>query len=312
MRYFLRRTFDACVAALPSGLLRGFFKTFITRPEVAERAGFQVYPRVFYNPFPDPAEVDVAALSRPRLLPGVPIDEAKALALLRELAGFKNELSRFPRNPDGSIAWSHTYPTFDTVTLYSMLRRLKPRRYVEVGCGWSTRTSTAALERNREEGANCESLFIEPFPSAHFLELKLPGQYLKQKIQQVPLDAFLKLEAGDVLFIDTSHILKVQNDVEYELTRVLPALKRGVYVHIHDIFTPFDYPAEWLVGNGTNRGANNEQYALECLISGGRDWEVVLPVHLLWREHRAELDRLLPGATDRPAAFWLHKRETAA
>jgi len=298
MRYFLRRTFDGLVAALPRPLVRGFLKTFLANPDVAERAGFQVYPRVFYNPFPDPAEVDVEALKKARPLPGVPIDETKAVGLLNELAAFKNELGRFPRETGGSIAWHHTYPSYDTVTLYSMLRRLKPKRYIEVGCGWSTRASTAALEKNREEGA------------PYFLELELPGEYLKQKIQHVPLERFQKLEAGDVLFIDTSHILKVQNDVEYELTRILPALKRGVYVHIHDIFTPFDYPAEWLVGKGPNRGANNEQYALEILISGGRDWEVVLPVHLLWRKHRAELEKLLPSAPDRPAAFWIYKRES--
>jgi hypothetical protein len=309
MRHFFRRLFNAWVAALPVGVMRGFLKVFVTRPDVAERAGFQVYPKVFYSPLPDPDEVDVAALREKRHLPGVPIDVPKALALAGELARFGAELNQFPRQPDGGIVWSHTYPSFDTATLYAMLRHLKPRRYIEVGCGYSSRASSAALLRNRDEGVPCEALYIEPFPSAQLRELKLPGEFLQKKVENVPLETFTRLGAGDVLFIDTSHVLKVQNDVEYEFIHVLPSLARGVFVHIHDIMTPYDYPEEWLVGFGPNRGGPNEQYALECLISGGTDWEVVLPVHLLWREHRAALEKLLPGAADRPAAFWIKKNE---
>lgn len=313
MRYFLRRLFNAGVAALPAGVVRGLLKAFVTRPEVAERAGFQVFPKIFWSPLPDPAEVDVAALREKRELPGVPIDVPKVLALAGELARHGPELAQFPRQPDGAIAWSHTYPSFDTATLYTMLRRLKPRRYIEVGCGWSSRASSAALERNRAEGAPCDALYIEPYPAAHLRELKLPGEFLQKKIQQVPLETFARLEAGDVLFIDTSHVLKVQNDVEYEFVHVLPSLTAGVFVHVHDIMTPYDYPAEWFMGtdewNMPPRGGNNEQYVLECLISGGTDWEVILPVHLLWREHRAALEKLLPGAADRPAAFWIRKNQ---
>ena len=136
--------------------------------------------------------------------------------------------------------------------------------------------------------------------------MKLPGQFIPKKIQQVPLEHFQQLESGDVLFIDTSHVIKVQNDVEYELLHILPSLKLGVIIHIHDIFTPYDYPAEWLIGSGPNYGGNNEQYALECLLSGGSHWEILLPVHLLWREHRQALQTLL-YTEHRPAAFWIRK-----
>src|ERR1700761_6387832 len=111
MRYFLRRTFDSCVAALPPSVLRGFFKTFTTRNDVAERAGVQVYPKVFYSPFADPTEVNVAALSEPRVLPGVPIDGPRILSLVEELTKFRAELDQFPRDPNGSVPWNQTYPT---------------------------------------------------------------------------------------------------------------------------------------------------------------------------------------------------------
>ena len=87
----------------------------------------------------------------------------------------------------------------------------------------------------------------------------------------MPVERFKQLQAGDVLFIDTSHVIKAQNDVEYELLRVLPSsLNAGVVVHIHDIFTPYDYPAEWLVGSlSRTDGGNNEQYALRMPVDGG-------------------------------------------
>jgi hypothetical protein len=135
----------------------------------------------------------------------------------------------------------------------------------------------------------------------------LPGEFIRKKVQQVPVETFQQLEAGDVLFLDTSHVIKSQNDVEYEFLHILPTLKPGVIVHVHDIFTPYDYPEELLIGNGGNRGGSNEQYALECLLSGG-DWEVMLPVHLLWRDYRAQFNQLARMEDEiKPAAFWFRK-----
>lgn len=309
MKLLLRNIFDRCVAAVPPALATGLLKTFDRHPHLAERAGYQVYPKVFYSPFPDRDEIDLDRLSAKRHLPGITIDFAAVRALVERLAPFAAELADFPRDSaTGGVEWAMTYPTFDTAALYTMLRWLKPRRYIEVGCGFSTRASSAALRRNREEGHACEALFVEPFPPPHLRRDELPGRFLQQKIQQVPLDEFRRLEMGDVLFIDTSHVLKVQNDVAFELLEVLPSLAGGVHVHVHDIFTPYDYPAEWLAGDGPNRGGNNEQYALECLLSGGRDWEIILPVHALWRDEPSTLDKLWLGAKDRPAAIWLRKR----
>ena len=288
--------------------MRTFLKAFLAHPEFAERAGFHVVPTVFWSPLPNLAEIDRARFDRPRELPAIDLRLDDGLALLGELLRFAPETARFPRHREpGCLLWleNGTYADFDAATLYAMLRHLRPRRYVEIGCGFSTRASTLALARNAEEGTACSSHFIEPYPSDLFLELKLPGAFHRRKIQDVPLDLFRQLEAGDVLFIDTSHVLKVQGDVEHELLRVLPSLAPGVWVHIHDIFTPYDYPVEWFTA--LPRGGNNEQYALECLLSGGSAWQVRLPVHLLWREHRARLDPLCPGTVDRPAAFWIER-----
>src|SRR5258708_3371445 len=176
-----------------------------------------------------------------------------------------------------------------------------------VGWGYGASASRGAIKDKGVEGPPGQSTLIEPYPPPHLSDMKLPGEFIRKKVQEVPLEQFQQLEAGDVLFIDTSHVIKVQNDVEYELLHILPSLKPGVIVHIHDIFTPYDYPAEWLIGSGPNLGGNNEQYALECLLSGGGDWEVLLPLYLVWREHRQALQSFA-DTEERPAAFWIRKR----
>ncbi|MDB6067191.1 MAG: hypothetical protein JWR26_3399 [Pedosphaera sp.] len=310
MRYQLYKLLNFSVGLIPPFLLRHILRALHIRPQLGDRAGYHVFPHTFYNPFPDPTQVDVARLKTKRDLPGVNLSVEKSLELLRELSGFSAEVELFLKNRPGTARqlqlWNWTYPPCDSAALYSMLRRLKPKRYIEVGCGYSSRASAAALKRNAEEGALCEATYIEPYPPAHLAEMKLPGEFIQKRIEQVPLAVFQRLEAGDVLFIDTSHVIKVQNDVEYELIHILPSLKAGVFVHVHDILTPYDYPEDWLVGQSPNRGGNNEQYALECLLSGGGDWEVALPVHLLWREHRSALKALV-DSDERPAAFWIKK-----
>lgn len=307
LRYRLYLLLRYAVGLIPPPLLLHFLKLLYRRPEVTDRVGFNVWPQVFYNPFPVPAAVDLARLKLKRSLPGVRLDLAQSLALLKRLTCYATEVDQFLKSRPGDLErWESTYPAGDSGTLYAMLRHVKPKRYIEVGCGYSSRCSAAALARNEQEGHPCQAAFIEPYPPPYLTEMRLPGEFIQQRIEQVPLERFEQLSAGDVLFIDTSHVIKVQNDVEYELLQILPRLQAGVLVHIHDIFTPYDYPEEWLVGLGPNRGGNNEQYALECLLSGGDTWEVTLPVHLLWREHRPLLKQLVDSEA-RPAAFWITK-----
>lgn len=308
MRALLRRFGNSCLALVPPCAIRACLKSFAAHPELSARCGFDVVPRRFYSPIPLPEEIDIHQLALPRHLPGVDLREANALLLLDELIRFAPEIAEVPRHRSpGCILWmeNDTYADFDAATLYAMLRHLKPRRYIEVGCGMSTRASTLALARNTSEGNFCRADYIEPYPTTQFLELELPGTLQRRRIQDVPLDVFQRLEAGDVLFIDTSHVLKTQGDVEFELLRVLPILAPGVWVHVHDIFTPYDYPSEWVLS--APRSGNNEQYALECMLSGGKIWQVELPVHYLWRDRRSQLDRLCAGTLIRPAAFWMRR-----
>jgi predicted O-methyltransferase YrrM len=307
MRSFLYRVAIRSIGLVPTRPLHGFLTLLHRRSDVADRAGFSIFPLRFYNPFPEPSQVDLEKLKLRRTLPGIDFAVPRALDLLRELAPYSPEAAEFLKSRTGDLKhWEVTFSLNDSAILYAMLRHLKPKRYIEIGCGYSSRCSVAALTRNQQEGHACQTLFIEPYPPPYLTEMTLPGEFIQKKVQDAPLERFAELQAGDVLFIDTSHVIKAQNDVEYELLRILPVLRPGVIVHIHDIFTPYDYPADWLVGHAPSRSGNNEQYALECVLSGNDAWEVILPVHLLWAERRQCLQEVT-GVDDRPGAFWFKK-----
>jgi hypothetical protein len=307
---WLRKKGDSLVALLPSSWLRTFFKTFNTRPELAEAAGFHVHQRNFDSPLPLLEEIDRAKLSRPRLLPGIDLRVSSALALIEQLRPFIAELDSVPYERDGaSPFWfnNKTFTDFDAAVLYAMLRHLKPRRYIELGCGFSSLVSSRALQRNHREGTHCEAVYSDPQPRVDLAGTLAYGRLIQQRVQDLPLDLFGKLQAGDVLFIDTSHVLKVQSDVEVELLRIVPSLASGVWIQIHDIFTPYDYPDEWIFS--PLRLGYNEQYAVECLLSGGKRYQAELPLHLLIRDHRPAMEQFFPRGRQPGQSLWLRKLE---
>lgn len=307
MRYLLRQLFDRFMAVVPAPILRGFLKTMEYHPEVAMRAGYRVFPQRFDTPLVNPVEINLQKLAEKRELPGIRIDMEKVAALTGLLSPFQNELDKLPGA--GDPVWSSTYPTIDSAFLYCMIRHLKPKRYIEVGCGYSSRVSSMALRKNQREGHACRTTYIEPYPGWRLEGVDLFGDLLQKRIEDVPVDYFREMEKNDVLFIDTSHVIKTQNDVEYELLHILPALKPGVQIHIHDVFTPYDQPKDSVLGPGYDNywGFRNEQYALECLISCTNEFEVTLPLHLMQRDYPELIQSVAPGAIDRAQAFWIAK-----
>ena len=155
-----------------------------------------------------------------------------------------------------SLTGQSWFPALDAAVAYALVRERKPQRIVEVGSGHSTRILA------RAECGVGEILAIDPMPRADIVGL--PGvRVVPSTLQAAPPDAFDGLRAGDVLFIDSSHILMPGSDVDILLNRVLPRLPAGVLVHIHDIFLPFDYPTVW-----GWRNYNEQQGVLPLLTSG--------------------------------------------
>lgn len=261
----------------------------------------------YYDPYIDPEQF-TQPLSAERPLPGIDLGEAGQLALLRKL-DFTKELAELPRaktTRDRYYLDNSTFGAGDGELFYSLLRHLKPRRLVEVGCGLSTLVAEEALRKNRAEDAPCHHLCIEPYEEPFFVSDDL--ELLRSRSQEAPLEVFERLDAGDVLFLDTTHVLRPQGDVLHAFQRILPVLKPGVYVHVHDVFTPFDYPDVWI---REDLRMWDEQYLLEAFLAFNPRFEVVAAVHYLKERHLEALLAVCPALREldgTPSSFWMRTR----
>ena len=159
----------------------------------------------------------------------------------------------------------------DALTLYMMIRHLKPRRYVEVGSGLSTYYCSLASERNAAEGHPLNIICIEPHPYEKLYTI--PGiQVISKEVQDIEISLFQQLEIGDVLFIDSTHIVKIDGDVPFLYLEVLPILKAGVVIHIHDAPFPYNvpYPPELCVFGQTWPVFWNEAMILQAFLCFNR------------------------------------------
>ncbi len=255
-------------------------------------------------------------LNSPRPLPGLDMREQAQLELLR---GFhlQDELAAIPMEP-GPLRYGYRNLTFgpvDASLLYCMIRQRRPRRIVEIGCGMSTLVVRLAIEVG---GSECDHVCIEPYEQP-WLE-QLPARVVREPVERLdPVELAEFLQAGDMLFIDSSHVVKPQGDVLFLLQELLPLLKAGTLVHFHDIFTPRDYPRSWIIGA---RVLWTEQYLLECFLSGNPEWEVVLSANMLAEDHHGALAEALPilrahprgklpgMAPVYPNSFYIRRRRT--
>ncbi len=270
-----------------------------------------VGPGHFYSPFPDMAEVerrtDYIYPPTPLELLGIDLRREQQAQLLREFTAYNSEIpiershnpnSRYFR-PNGS------FPYQDAFTLYAMIRHLKPARFIEAGCGMS---SCVILDSCEALGLDTRLTFLDPYPE-YLLKLLRAGDSSRfelrpQCIQDVPLEVFAELEAGDVLFIDTSHASKVGSDVNHIFFQILPLLKPGVYVHFHDIWYPFEYPKDWLY-----RGMFwNEAYLLRAFLMHNPRFEIVMFNNYLVRCLTEQVKSDFPQfIADSGAGIWLRR-----
>jgi len=203
-----------------------------------------------------------------------------------------------PPEPRFTQDW---FPRLDAAVLYTLLRERSPARVVEIGSGHSTRFAARAL---RDAGAPIELVCVDPAPRARLDGL--PVRHLPQLLQHVDPALFAGLGAGDVLFVDSSHVAMPGSDVDLLLNGMLPRLAPGALVHLHDIFLPDPYPEEWAW-----RGYN-EQVAVGCLLQGGA-WEVLFASRYMVTRRAERVAAsplaklpLVPGTFE--SSLWLEKR----
>ncbi len=195
----------------------------------------------------------------------------------------------------------------DAEYLYNIVRHFHPKRIVEIGSGYSTLMAREAIAQNmREDSAYvCDHTCIEPYEMP-WLE-SVGVKVLRKKVEDIEPSFFDVLQENDILFIDSSHMIRPQGDVLFEYLEILPRLKKGVLIHIHDIFTPRNYPESWI----KNVWLWNEQYLLEAFLSYNDKFEILGALNYLSHHYEKQFADKCPIfkiKKNRPGSFWLRRR----
>jgi predicted O-methyltransferase YrrM len=270
----------------------------------------------FYSPLVDPGDVDVRRAIEEEASPSVSaasfgLDEQEMLRWFSIISRHYASCPFSAEATEGSLYHyaNPQFPLADALALLGIMAEMRPRRYIEVGCGYS---SCAAIDINeRYFGGGVDMTFIEPYPH-EFLKLVAgaPGyaaRLRQMKLQDAPLEVFTELEAADVLFIDSSHVAKTGSDVLEYMFRILPALREGVLIHVHDIFFPFEYPKMWIVDQ--NRSWN-EAYLLRAFLLGNPAFRVIYFSDWMYKCRRELFGAAMPLCVKhRGGSIWIEKRQ---
>lgn len=263
----------------------------------------------YYEPLFDHRVLKQPA-SPDRSLPGIDWNSDDQIKLLESFL-FNTELETSLIDEAGMECGfrfnNYAFESGDAEFLYNLIRLKKPARIFEIGSGQSTLVARKAVQKNREENPeyNCNHLCIEPY---EMLWLEKTGvKVLRQRVEELSPEFFAELEADDLLFIDSSHMIRPQGDILFEYLELLPSLKNGVIVHVHDIFSPRDYPRKWIADEVR---LWNEQYLLEAFLTNNRQWKILGALNWLHHNHYDKLRAKCPFLTsDRePGSFYIQKK----
>jgi hypothetical protein len=251
-------------------------------------------------------------LDSPRSLPGIDFRVPNQLALLQSMH-FGEEFQQFVefeatrRTADRFTFNNNAFESGDAEFLFQFLRLKKPELVVEIGSGSSTKIARQALSLNRaEDRAPVRHICIEPYEQP-WLDSFDDIELVRSKAEDCAVDIVSELKDGDLLFIDSSHIIRPQGDVLFEYLEILPRLASGVYVHVHDIFSPRDYLDAWI---RKDVRFWNEQYLLEAVLGNTERYEVVAALNLLKHDYYEDLKRICPFLEPErePGSFYLRVR----
>jgi len=266
----------------------------------------------YYSPIPSIDALEELRVRRkqstPDELAGIDLRAMEQLALLSRLGRFDTEVP-FPADKVPGMRYYYRNEVFnrsDATMLYCMLREYTPRRVIEIGSGFS---SCVVLDANDQHlGGTTRLTCIEPYPE-RLHRLIEPGderrfELVEEPLQDVGLGPFEELQSGDFLFIDSTHVGKLGSDVNLELFEILPSLPPGVFVHLHDIFYPFEYPVEWF----EEGRVWNEGYMLRTFLELNDHFEIVLFNDYLWQKHHDALVNAFPSsAATGGGSIWLRR-----
>lgn len=269
-------------------------------------------PGHFYSPIPSISEVrqnEERIFRTPDDLHGIDLNEAEQLKLFESFATFYPELP-FTADKQRGLRYyfeNSNYGYSDAICLYAMIRHLGPRKIVEVGSGYSSCVMLDTNELFFDNSISCT--FIDPNPQ---LFLSLIGRADRARIELVPtgvqdaeLNLFSSLSAGDILFIDSTHVSKAGSDVNHIVFHLLPLLPSGVFIHFHDIFYPFEYPKEWICDLGLSW---NESYLMRAFLQYNSAFRIAFFNTYMEHFYEERFAELMPLCLkNRGGSLWLRK-----
>ncbi len=237
---------------------------------------------------------------------GLAIDEKKCLEfLLRTCEPYKSAYTKFPQtsngNGDAFYLNNGWFDSVDAELLYSVIRSFRPRQIFEVGSGFSTRLMRSAIE---DEDLETRITSVDPEPRVEINSYV--DECIREPVEDIKVPRIVDcLHAGDILFIDSSHTVKTGGDVPYLFLDILPRLNPGVFIHIHDIFLPFDYPEQWVMEDW----GWTEQYLVHAFLAYNQAFEILWPARYMWEHHRREIATVIANASfaARPSSLWIKK-----
>jgi hypothetical protein len=305
-------------AATPDGIASAIATLKDLPAREVQRLGYHFQRRDYYSPLNDLEFLDQNRdLWQGRGMPlAIRWNLDEQVALLKSISPYIAELEDVPSEPPQGQPFSeyHWNNDFwrgtDAFVHYALLRHLRPTRVVEIGCGWSSLLLARALERNATDGSAATSVHqIEPYPRRELID-ELPRRWTLDEtiLQRASPSQILELDAGDVLFYDGSHVARSASDVNWFFFEILPRVRHGVVIHLHDIFWPADYPESWIFDRGQTW---NEQYVLQAFLMFNSEFEILLANAALVAECAASVGDLLQGLSEPMSgggSVWIRRR----
>ncbi|BDZ69001.1 class I SAM-dependent methyltransferase [Methanobacterium ferruginis] len=293
-------------------LKKQLFNLNITRKicvfNLLESLGYHITKNHYYSPIPDKRLLGEDLWAKKSKLIGITINEELMIDLLKKFGNnYKDEYELICDNKffhDNSF-----FESLDAEIYYCMVRNFVPKKIIEVGAGFSTYLSALAILKNKEEhDVDGELIAIEPYPGKELVKgFDGLSKLVKSKVQSVDISEFTKLEKNDILFIDSSHVVKTGGDVVYLILEILPRLKPGVIVHIHDIFIPYEYPEEWLMNL---HRFWNEQYLIQSFLLFNNEFEILWGSSYMNMSHPEKLKYAFDSYENYsrwPSSFWIRR-----
>ena len=271
-------------------------------------------PVHYYTPIPDTRVLKKSFQFDEILnLDGINMNDEKQLELMNQVSKkYRNEYENFPLEPtDSPIDYYLNNGSFGFVSgqmNYSLVRYFKPKAVVEIGSGNSTLNTLTALNKNIDEGDKIINFTaIEPYPQEFLRKIKYDYFHLIiERLENINMELFEALEEGDMLFIDSTHVSKFGSDVNYYMFTILPKLKPGVIIHIHDIQFPFDYFKSYIL---KNHYFWNEQYLVQAFLMYNNSFEIIWCASYMTYKYPELLKKNFPHFNSKriPTSLYLRK-----